>query len=563
MRFSVVITTHNRRALLDRAIRSALAQPLTAEAIVVDDASSDGTDEYVAQLQAQLHEVGDRRLVYHRNETNLGHSQSVNRGVELATSDWIKFLDDDDYLGLQCLSAMAKAIATHPNAVLCSCQASQVDEQEREIERSPSTGPGRAFYIPQEDIHYGMLLEVVPFGTPVQVAAKKSAFLRSGGWDSEFDGNCDDIDSWTRIAQFGDAVFLNQCLVYRTVWPGSYNQKFAIARRLQTNIQMKRKIYALVHPKYRDYLPDIAEVERYLSLHWGLVALWAGHLLTGASMMFSVGVSPTAWLLLVRAIVFRQSPWLINQTHVSVRQNASRGLRSAAPQPGPPDRSTSVKFSSPYSPSWRDPARREGPAAIAPAVPPAEADAARLSRVAKPRTRHHGHKTRTLRHGIRIRNFWQMLLLGKLRLALRLSGPIFSEYAQRGLVKLYPATPPIAKIPIAASSHHHAEMAIDILKRIANRKNSSLLTKLPVLRRYLRIRCAIAAFRQGYWLMAVCMAVPAIFSPTAWRLWLRLVRARQLQVQEDSIRKIFLAPSPLPPASPAIEALPQPHVQNP
>jgi len=511
MRFSVVITTHNRRDLLDRAIRSALAQPLAVETIVVDDASSDDTQAYVEQLQADLRSRGDHRLIYHRNAGNCGHSASVNIGVDLASGDWIKFLDDDDYLGEQCLAAMARAIAIHPNAAICSCQAAQVDEHERELERSSSTGPGRAFYIPQEDVHYGMLLEVIPFGTPVQVAAKRSAFLQSGGWDSAFDGNCDDIDSWIRIARFGDAVFVNQCLAYRTVWPGSCNQKFAIARRLQTNITMKRKIYQFVHPKYRDYLPDIAEVERYLKLHWGLVALAAGHVWTGLSIVTAAGISKAAVSLLVRAIVFRQSPWLVQQSLVTVRPTdaqmaieAIEARPALGPAMGVTQRSSRGR-------------RRSRSAAAAATL-----------------------QTQALHRRIRIRNLWQAMLSGNVWLAVRLSGSIFSGYVRRGLLALYPVTPPISKIPIAASSRDRANITIGILNRI-NSSTRARPARLKVLRRYLKIRCAIAAFKQGYWLMGICSAVPAIFDLAAWKLWLRTIRAHQLQAQEASIRKIFLA----------------------
>jgi glycosyltransferase involved in cell wall biosynthesis len=37
------------------------------------------------------------RIIFHRNSQNLGHSASVNKGVEIAKGNWIKLLDDDDY----------------------------------------------------------------------------------------------------------------------------------------------------------------------------------------------------------------------------------------------------------------------------------------------------------------------------------------------------------------------------------------------------------------------------------------------------------------------------------
>ncbi len=538
MQFSVVITTYNRRSLLERAIRSALNQSLAAETIVVDDASSDDTQEYVTALQAQLAQMGDTRLVYHRNPTNLGHSRSVNLGVTLAQGEWVKFLDDDDYLAPSCVRSMAEAIAQHPNAVICSCQAAQVDAQEFEIERTNSTGPGKAFYIPQEDIHYGMLLEVVPFGTPVQVAAKRSAFLDSGGWDSDFDGNCDDIDSWIRIAQFGDAVFLNQCLVFRTVWEGSYNQTFSITRRLETNVLMKRKIYPLVHLKYRSYLPKLVDVDRYLRLHWGLVAIHSGHPWVGLRTMLSACTSLAAWSLLARSLVFRQNPWLVNKTHISSPATHPQNLDAEIMNLSDLSTSFAARYTTnpftskspwsfPNSPSASEPSLNSPPAR------PIEPESLTSD--------HPDLKFRDLRNHIRLRSLSRALLSGNVRFVIHLLRSFCAEYGQRSLSRLYPATPPVTKIPIASSSQHHSNIAVSILKRIRYREsNVGQPLQFASLRRYLRLRWAIAAFKQGYWLAGMRVVFPALLSIRAWKHWLHLIQVNQLHTQEQAIRQMFL-----------------------
>ena len=295
MKFSIVITTYNRLNLLQRAIDSALAQTIPCEVIVVDDCSSDGTQAYVQNRCESVE--GKSRLIYHRNSINLGHSKSVNTGVELATGELIKPLDDDDYLAPNCIEVMENAIALHPQAVICSCQAAQVDANEVELSRTRKVGLG-TFYILQEDIHYGMLLELVPFGTPAQVVFSRDAFLKSGGWDSSLDANFDDIDSWIKIAQFGDAIFINDCLSYRTIWSGAYNQKFSLQKRLDTNILIKERIYSFVSQKYYKQIPNLQDIQAYLKLHWSLVALKQGKLLSAAKMSFPAVLSSKAWKLL-------------------------------------------------------------------------------------------------------------------------------------------------------------------------------------------------------------------------------------------------------------------------
>jgi glycosyltransferase involved in cell wall biosynthesis len=298
MKFSVVITTYNRLDLLKRAIASALNQTIPCEVIVADDCSADETETYIKSL--------GNSVVYHRNEVNKGHAATVNAGVEKASGDWIKFLDDDDYLAPNCLEEMVKAISLHPGAVICSCIAAQVDSNGVELSRTPKFGTGLALYIPQADIHYGMLFELVPFGTPVQVACSRNAFLLSGGWDSQLDANCDDIDSWIRIAKFGDAIFLNQSLAYRTIWTGAYNQKFSLFKRLETNILMKEKIYALVDQKHRSHIPKLKNTKNYVTLHWSIVALKQRQIQVFLSMVYPAIFSPMAWWLLLNAVISRR-----------------------------------------------------------------------------------------------------------------------------------------------------------------------------------------------------------------------------------------------------------------
>ncbi|NEO57611.1 MAG: glycosyltransferase family 2 protein [Okeania sp. SIO3B5] len=297
MKFSIVITTYNRLDLLKRAINSALKQTVECEIIVVDDCSIDGTKNYVNSLEG--------RVMYYCTSSNQGHAATMNLGVQNAQGDWIKPLDDDDYIAANCIEEMTKAITLHSQAVILSCQAAQVDFHQVEISRTYKTGPGTAFYIPQEDIHYGMLLELLPFGTPIQVAFRRDAFLESGGWDTNL-RSCDDIDSWIRISEFGDAIFLNQCLVYRTIWIGGYDRKIPLKQRCNTNILMKEKIYTKVHKKYSNIIPDIKDVRQYINLHWGIVAAKQKQLLTAINMLLPAVFYLKAWQLFLAVTIARK-----------------------------------------------------------------------------------------------------------------------------------------------------------------------------------------------------------------------------------------------------------------
>jgi len=92
--FTVVIPTFNRGHLLERALRSCLAQEFTDwEAIVVDDASNDFHAISSAEVVSR---IGDPRvrLIFH--EENRGVCEARNTGSRAAQGLWLIFLDDDD-----------------------------------------------------------------------------------------------------------------------------------------------------------------------------------------------------------------------------------------------------------------------------------------------------------------------------------------------------------------------------------------------------------------------------------------------------------------------------------
>ncbi|GAM96389.1 beta-1,3-glucosyltransferase [alpha proteobacterium U9-1i] len=92
-RIAVVIAAYNAALTLERAVRSALAQPETSEIIVVDDASTDVT----AALTESLAKADPRvRLI--RQSRNAGPAHARNAALNVATAPWIAILDADDYL---------------------------------------------------------------------------------------------------------------------------------------------------------------------------------------------------------------------------------------------------------------------------------------------------------------------------------------------------------------------------------------------------------------------------------------------------------------------------------
>ena len=88
---SIIMPSYNTGKYIRQTIESVLAQSYKNwELIIVDDCSTDNTDEVVKPF------LSEQRIKYLKNEMNSGAAVSRNRALREAKGKWIAFLDSDD-----------------------------------------------------------------------------------------------------------------------------------------------------------------------------------------------------------------------------------------------------------------------------------------------------------------------------------------------------------------------------------------------------------------------------------------------------------------------------------
>jgi glycosyltransferase involved in cell wall biosynthesis len=108
---SVVIPTYNHARYLGRALQSVLDQTYTNwEAIVIDNHSTDNTDEVMARFATPS-------ITYLKIHNNGVIAASRNAGIRKAKGEWIAFLDSDDWWTVDKLQASFQSINDHVNLV--------------------------------------------------------------------------------------------------------------------------------------------------------------------------------------------------------------------------------------------------------------------------------------------------------------------------------------------------------------------------------------------------------------------------------------------------------------
>jgi glycosyltransferase involved in cell wall biosynthesis len=115
---SIVIPCFNRETLVGRAIESALAQGPNIEIIVIDDGSTDSSPTKIASYP----NVRSVRI------SNSGPSAARNLGLELATGQFVRFLDSDDRLPTDAVKTLLEVVPQLADGQIAFGDAVIVDE---------------------------------------------------------------------------------------------------------------------------------------------------------------------------------------------------------------------------------------------------------------------------------------------------------------------------------------------------------------------------------------------------------------------------------------------------
>ena len=184
---SVIIPTHNRAELLCFTVKSVMNQTFQDfEIIIVDDASTDNTEEIVNSLR-------DKRIKYIRHETNKGEAGTRNTGVQNGKGEYIAWLDDDDEWLPDKLQRQVAILDHSPKEVggVYTGRVNVDGTTGRILSRTLASKRGNLF---SELLYHGYYLCVS------SLMLRKSCFEKTGWFDESIPYGLDH-DMWVRIAK--------------------------------------------------------------------------------------------------------------------------------------------------------------------------------------------------------------------------------------------------------------------------------------------------------------------------------------------------------------------------
>lgn len=189
---TVIITSHNRGKIIERAVDSVLGQTRPAdEIILVDDGSSDNTDQLIKK------KYPDIKYIWQENR-GIGHAR--NTGISHARGIWIAFLDSDDEWLPSKLRDQLKALQHQPDYKICHTNEIWIRNGKRVNPMKKHEKSGGLIF------KNCLPLCII---SPSSVIIHRSVFEEHGLFDESLPV-CEDYDLWLRFCAFLPILYLEK-----------------------------------------------------------------------------------------------------------------------------------------------------------------------------------------------------------------------------------------------------------------------------------------------------------------------------------------------------------------
>ena len=227
--FTVVIPAYNAASTVCRAIDSVLSQSFPAnEIILIDDGS---TDDLKAQLKK--YPIG----ISYEKQSHQGSSVARQRGTELATSEYIAYLDADDWWpddkleslnDILCQENVDFLFADLNRAITSNSEDTYLPRNTTFFQwatplwkSKPAESGYSDLYRLEKDKGLGLFLAGYPVYPSTMLISRK-AIEQVGGWDPRF-RRAQDLDMSLRLARHYPVYFLNKVHATLGIHDGNNN----------------------------------------------------------------------------------------------------------------------------------------------------------------------------------------------------------------------------------------------------------------------------------------------------------------------------------------------------
>lgn len=245
---TVLMSVYNSEPFLAEAVESILGQTYQDfEFVIIDDGSEDGSREIIERYAAR-----DSRIVVLANETNIGLTRSLNRGLEAARGRYLARQDADDVSLPHRLATQVEYLDSHPATGLLGTGYQIIDARGRILGVQRATRG-----------HEALKAELIVKNNALlhtSVMTRAELVRAVGGYNENFT-YAQDYDLWWRMARITE---LDNCSDVLLKWRESEGSISSMARGKQLACMFKITCAIINSLNFQEPLPE----ESYSRFWW-------------------------------------------------------------------------------------------------------------------------------------------------------------------------------------------------------------------------------------------------------------------------------------------------------
>ena len=226
---SVITPSYNQKDFLERTILSVLEQNYpNLELIIIDGGSTDGSVQIIKKYE--------KYIKYWVSENDLGQTNAINKGLKIATGEWVCWQNSDDVFLHGCFKELAKIINDAPELNLIFGNLKLIDQNDNFIRNIKYVQPNF-----NSIFHEGMVISN-------QCAFWRASVHQQIGYLNENYSYAFDFEWFLRLSKLEKIKHVNtfwgafriQPNAKTVVYPESYKSEFEVIKSsYNININLK------------------------------------------------------------------------------------------------------------------------------------------------------------------------------------------------------------------------------------------------------------------------------------------------------------------------------------
>ncbi|KEO72576.1 glycosyltransferase family 2 protein [Anditalea andensis] len=236
---SVIVVAYNLENVIIPTLESVKRQTFTDyELIIADDGSQDNTVKIVTEWCKQNLDPDKNpyKIISNPGNEKRGIAANYNRGLKVASREWLKFIDGDDILADDCLKSNIEFVSHNPNCKVVFSKmrtfVNQIDNEDHVSQEYPYPRHYKFFDLPAKKQYEYFLVDSFN-AAPVTFLHRKT-IIEVGGYDDRF--FIQDLPLWLKLTQMDYRIyFLPKVTTYYRVNFGVSFSKTALYSPVSTH----------------------------------------------------------------------------------------------------------------------------------------------------------------------------------------------------------------------------------------------------------------------------------------------------------------------------------------